>query len=173
MKMSVALLSALSLFACGDDSKTPATETSQKVGTLATDVSATDMDGKTVRLSSYLGKNVVLLNFWATWCDPCKAEMPHLRRLYDENKDKGFVLVGISMDGPETVQGVRDVVKSYNLAYPIWLDQDSSIASVYNPRKSPPLSVLIDKAGKVVKVHEGYNAGDEDVLRAEVEAALK
>ncbi len=174
MKPSALLFCLASIvIACGEDSKTPASDTSQKLGTAATDVAATDLEGKSVRLSNYLGKNVILLNFWATWCEPCKAEMPHLRRLYEDHKGKGFVLVGISMDGPETIQGVRDVVKNYSLAYPIWLDEDSSISSVYNPRKSPPLSVLIDRAGKVIKVHEGYNPGDEDVLRTEVEAALK
>lgn len=132
--------------------------------TQATDFSGRDTDGKTVRLSDYLGKQVVLLDFWSTYCEPCKAEMPHLRRFYDTYKAKGFVVIAISMDGPETVADVPAFARRNGMTFPVVLDEDSSIASLYNPKKSAPLSVLIDKSGKIVDVHEGYNPGDEEVL---------
>ena len=98
--------------------------------------------------------------------------MPHLRRIYEANKSRGFVVIGVSMDGPETVAEVPSFAQRNRLTFPIVLDQDSHVASVYNPRKSAPLSVLIDKTGKVVMVHEGYNPGDEQTIAAEVEKAL-
>src|SRR5512147_877671 len=77
--------------------------TGASVGAPATNFTLKDVDGRSRSLSDNFGKNVVLLDFWATWCVPCEAEMPHLQRLYLRHKDKGFVLLGISMDGPETV----------------------------------------------------------------------
>src|SRR5262245_17624566 len=71
-------------------------------GARATDFTLRDVDGRTVHLSDYLGKNVVLVNFWATWCAPCAGELPHLERLYETYKAKGFVVLSISMDGPES-----------------------------------------------------------------------
>jgi thiol-disulfide isomerase/thioredoxin len=68
-------------------------------GAPASDFSARDIEGKNVKLSTYLGKQVVLLNFCATWCEPCVAEFPHLRKMYEANKAKGFVILAIAMDG--------------------------------------------------------------------------
>lgn len=147
-------------------------ESSTTQATQATDFSGRDIDGKTVRLSDYLGKQVVLLDFWSTYCEPCKAEMPHLRRFYDTYKAKGFVVMGIAMDGPETVADVPAFARRNGMTFPVVLDEDSTIASLYNPKKSAPLSVLIDKSGKVVQVHEGYNSGDEDALEKHLRELL-
>jgi peroxiredoxin len=141
-------------------------------GATASDFSARDIEGKTVRLSTYLGKQVILLNFWQTWCEPCVAEFPHLRRMYDANKDKGFIIFGVAMDGPETVANVPAFAKRNQLNFPVLLDEDSHIAAIYNPKKSAPLSVLIDRSGKIAVIREGYNPGDEDYLAQEVAKVL-
>ena len=143
-----------------------------KAGAQATDFSARDIDGKTVRLSDYLGKQAVLIDFWSTYCEPCLAEMPHLRRLYESNKAKGFVVLAVSMDGPETVGQVPSFAKRNGMVFPVLLDEDSRIASIYNPKKSAPLSILIDKQGRVTRTHEGYNPGDETTIAAEVAKVL-
>jgi peroxiredoxin len=141
-------------------------------GAQATDFTARDVDGRTVRLSDYLGKQAVLLDFWSTYCEPCLAEMPHLRRIYEANKAKGFVVLAVSMDGPETVGQVPSFAKRNGMVFPVILDEDSHIVSIYNPKKSAPLSILIDKQGRVVRVHEGYNPGDENAIAEEVAKVL-
>lgn len=141
-------------------------------GATASDFTARDIEGKTIRLSTYLGKQVILLNFWQTWCEPCVAEFPHLRRMYEANKDRGFIIFGVAMDGPETVANVPAFAKRNQLNFPVLLDEDSHIAAIYNPKKSAPLSVLIDKTGKIAVIREGYNPGDEDYLAQEVEKVL-
>jgi peroxiredoxin len=128
--------------------------------------------GKTVRLSDHLGKEVVLLSFWSTFCEPCLAEMPHLESMYESEKSKGFVILAVSMDGPETVAEVPSFASRNGLTFPVVLDEDSHVASLYNPKKSAPFSVLIDKHGAVVRVREGYNPGDETLVAADVKAAL-
>jgi peroxiredoxin len=145
---------------------------SSTTGVTASDFSAPDIDGKTFRLANYLGKNVILLNFWQTWCEPCVAEFPHLRRMYEANKAKGFVMFGVAMDGPETVANVPAFVRRNQLNFPVLLDEDSHVAAVYNPKKSVPLSVLIDKTGKIVVIREGYNPGDEEYLARDVAKVL-
>jgi thiol-disulfide isomerase/thioredoxin len=115
---------------------------------------------------------VVLLDFWSTYCEPCKAEFPHLHAMYEADRAKGLLVVGVAMDGPETVADVPSFVKRFELDFPVVTDEDSRIASLYNPKKSMPLSVLIDKAGHIVTVREGYNPGDEKLVSADVDKAL-
>jgi peroxiredoxin len=141
-------------------------------GTTAPDFSARTVDGSTFRLSDHFGREVVLLDFMATFCEPCKAELPHLRAMYDENKAKGLLVVGVAMDGPETTADVPAFVRRFELDFPVVLDDDSTIASQYDPRKSMPFSVLIDRSGRIAKVREGYNPGDEKLVEADVERAL-
>ncbi len=141
-------------------------------GGAAFDFSARDIEGKNTSLSSYLGKSVVLLNFCATWCEPCVAEFPHLRRIYEANAAKGFVILAIAMDGPETVANVPAFARRNQLNFPVLTDEDSHIASLYNPKKAAPFSVLIDRSGKIVSLREGYNPGDEDFLAKDVARAL-
>ena len=152
--------------ACGD------VKSAADVGATAQDFTARDVDGNTFRLSDHIGKEVVLIDFWATWCAPCLAEMPHLERMQTEYKSKGFLVVAVSMDGPESISDVPAFAKRNQMNFPVLLDEDSSIASIYNPRKSAPLSAIIDKQGRISAVREGYNAGDEAYVKADVEKAL-
>ena len=119
-----------------------------------------------------MGKEVVLLDFWATYCEPCLGEMPYLEKMYEENADKGFVIIALAMDGPETVAEVPSFAARNGLTFPVTLDEDSHVASIYNPKSSAPLSVLIDRQGNVVRVREGYNPGDEALVRADVASAV-
>lgn len=141
-------------------------------GGTAYDFTLDDVKGSRFQLSEHLGKEVVLLDFWATWCDPCKAEIPHLVKMYDERKSKGLLVVAISIDGPESLAQVRGDVEQLRMPFPVLLDQESRVVAQYNPRRTAPYTVLIDRSGKIVKVHEAYVAGDEVALAREVDEAL-
>src|SRR5262249_7145449 len=148
MSAPLRLVLAIALLSC----TAPASPTNAR----ATDFAARDLRGRTVRLSDYLErKQVVLLDFWSTYCEPCLAEMPHLEALYRAERERGFVILAVAMDGPETVADVRSFVQRNGLSFPVVLDEDSHVASVYNPKKSAPFSVLIDRRGEVVRAREG------------------
>jgi peroxiredoxin len=170
------LASLASLLACGGETSTawgpsaPAPATAS--GAMAPDFTARDLDGRTFRLADHLGKEVVLLDFWSTYCEPCKAEFPHLRSMYDEQKARGLLVVGVAMDGPESVADVPAFARRHHIEFPIVLDDDSRIASLYDPKKSMPLTVLIGRDGRMAVVREGYNPGDEKLLAADVARAL-
>jgi peroxiredoxin len=141
---------------------------SKTQGAPATDFTLRDVDGKNVALSDFLGKQVVLIDFWATWCVPCEAELPHLQALYEQFKDRGFVVLGVAMDGPETVAQVGPYTRRYNLSFPVLLDEETKVVNIYNPKRTAPLSVLIDRKGTIARVRQGYSSGDEKLIQADV-----
>jgi peroxiredoxin len=157
---------AVVLCACND------VKSASDVGTAAEDFTATDVDGNTFHLSDHIGKQVVLIDFWATWCQPCLAEIPHLQTMYDKYKSRGLLVVAVSMDGPDSIADVPAFAKRNGMTFPVLLDEDSSIASIYNPRKSAPLSTIIDRSGRISAVREGYNPGDEAFVEKDVLKAL-
>lgn len=105
----------------------------------------TDLDGNSVSLDMYRGK-VVLVNLWATWCPPCKAEMPTLKNFYEEYKDNGFVIVAI--DDGESADLVKPFVDEYGLPFPIWLDEDYVTEKTFRTVNLPS-SWVIDRDGTV------------------------
>jgi peroxiredoxin len=104
-----------------------------------------DMDGNPVSLTDYAGQ-VVLVNNWAFWCPPCRAELPILERYYQENRAQGFTIIGIESGGP--AQTVRQYVEGYKLTYPIWLDPRIKAVAAFGNR-SLPNSYVIDGDGQV------------------------
>ena len=140
-------------------------------GEAAPDFSLRDINGKEVSLSSHKGK-VVLVNFWATWCGPCKLEMPHLDKMDRELESKGFEVISISTDDARAASKVKPLVKRGGYGFTVLLDKDTTVVSQYNPAKTLPYNVLIDRAGNIHKVYQGYNPGDEVELRRDVEALV-
>ncbi len=149
--------------------------TAQAAGEVAPAFSLKNLNPKSeltdVSLEGLRGQ-VVLLNFWATWCGPCKLEMPHLDAIYKDLKDQGFVVVSVSIDDARDKSQIKPTVMSKKLTFPVVHDQDTSVVSQYNPTKTLPYTVIIDREGRIANVHQGYNPGDEVALRAEVEALL-
>src|SRR3954468_3985178 len=136
------------------------------------DFELSTVDGKSERLSEHLGKEVVLLDFWATFCEPCLAGMPHLDALYREHHAQGFVVFGISIDGPDSVAQVKTTVSKLGISFPILLDQETRVVALYNPKTSAPYSVLIGRDGRILKKQEGYTTGNADALERDLESAL-
>ncbi|OFW41039.1 MAG: hypothetical protein A3J29_13620 [Acidobacteria bacterium RIFCSPLOWO2_12_FULL_67_14b] len=116
------------------------------------DFTMKDLDGKDVSLSSYKGK-VVLLNFWATWCGPCKAEIPGFVEIQEKYKDK-LVIVGFSVD--DTAEKAREYANQYKMNYPILLGEGrEDVQDAYGPIWGIPASFIISKDGKVCRKHLG------------------
>jgi peroxiredoxin len=178
---AAALLVGASTISCGPEAtaassgpQTPGgAQAGPASGASAPDFELQSTDGSTVRLSDYLGKSVVLIDFWSTTCDPCMVEMPHLVDLYKAKKSKGFVVLAISLDGPESIAEVKRVVHDKEMIFPVLLDQETTVVARYNPKREMPFAVLIDKSGKVILKRPGYTPGDEKVIAAAVEKALQ
>jgi peroxiredoxin len=129
--------------------------------------------GGSVRLHDHLGKDVVLLDFWATFCQPCLVAMPELDRLYAKYRTRGLVVLGVSIDEAAAQGRVRGEVAKLGVSFPILLDQETRVVSMYNPRATAPYSVLIGREGRVIGRREGYVHGDEQKLEQEILAALR
>lgn len=138
----------------------------------APDFTLETVDGEEFHLADHIGEEVLLLNFWATWCEPCRVEMPHLDRFQQEYGDRGLRVVAISMDGPESVSRVRSHVGRYDFSLTVLLDQESEVTQLYNPRRAAPFNALIDRSGSIVWSHEGYAPGDEVEVEEHIRAAL-
>ncbi len=162
------------LLLCSCATKTVVTGPSEAAFQAATvtDFRLKSVDGQEVRLSDYLGKKVVVLSFWATWCGPCKGELPHLERLYKEYGDD-LVVLAISMDGPESIATVPSMARRLGVTFPVLLDEETRVVSMYNPTRAAPHNVIIDRAGSVAFVKEGYHSGDEQLIADKVHAMLK
>jgi peroxiredoxin/outer membrane lipoprotein-sorting protein len=134
----------------------------------APDFSLPDLAGETVKLSDLRGK-VVVMDFWATWCGPCRVSLPYIQKLHDDLKGQGVVVLGIDLgEDAKTVLGFAEKNK---MTFRVLLDEEDKISSLYRV-SAIPHTVVVDQKGQVVKVHTGFVAGQEKVLRAEVEALL-
>jgi peroxiredoxin len=116
-----------------------------EVNYAAPDLTLTNLDGKTVALKDYRG-SVVLVNLWATWCPPCREEMPTLQVFYEKYKNDGFVLLAINQEEPRDV--VAPFVEEYGLTFPIWLDLNYEAETKFNTMNLPS-SYVIDRGGIV------------------------
>lgn len=117
----------------------------------ALDFKLTDLAGKEVSLSDYKGK-IIYVNFWASWCDPCKYEMPFLEQLYKERKDTDLVILTVNLQESKSV--VDKFMADNKYTFTVLLDKDGEAANIYGIQ-SIPLSILIDKDFKIVSAHEG------------------
>jgi len=130
------------------------------------------MNGKSVKLSEYLNKGPVLINFWATWCSPCKKEMVFLNQFERRYKDNGLSILSISIDSQKSLSHVRSYIRANNYTYDVFLDPNRQVFKKLNGNLMPT-NVLIDKDGKVLWRHYGYIPGDEKNMDLELRSALK
>lgn len=130
---------------------------SVKVSEMAPDFTLKSLQGNNLRLEEYRGQ-VVLLNFWASWCGPCRQEMPILDRIHQRYEDTGFAVLGVNVEGE--IAPAQKIVDMTNVTFPILIDEGQAVSELYE-LEAMPSTLVIDRNGVVRYVHLGYKAGDE------------
>ncbi len=140
-----------------------------RTGARAPEIGLEDMSGRRITIASLRGK-VVLVDIWASWCEPCAAEMPVLERLYRQHRDAGFTVVGVSVDS-QRGNIDRFFQRHGRVSFPIVHDPSRRVAGAYGT-PAMPSSYLIDRNGIVRYTHAGFRASDAQVLEREVRTLL-
>jgi peroxiredoxin len=135
----------------------------------APDFTLHSVAGPNLRLQEQRGQ-VVMLNFWATWCAPCRQELPLLNRLYEKYHASGFQLLGVNID--EDTRNAIGVSSRMGLQFPVLLDTEKKVSGLYQ-LKTMPSTVLIDRDGRVRYVHLGYRDGFEDTYEKQIKELLR
>lgn len=170
--MLAALLCSVSLLAgCNGTLGPGATSASgdnPMIGTKAPDFTLRSrIGGKEISPSQAAGK-VLIVDFWATWCGPCKDSFPAYQKLLDKFGDQ-LMVIGVSVD--DTPKGIPDFVKETGVSFPVVWDKNHAVAGQYNPT-TMPTSFIIDQNGIVRFVHAGFHSGDEKKLESQIESLL-
>ncbi len=127
------------------------------------------LSGKNIKLSEMAG-NVVLINFWATWCGPCREEMPLLNALHNKYQLLGFTVLGVNVE--ENPENARDFLKDYPVDFPVLLDSQNSVSRQYDV-VAMPTTVVVDRDGNMRFLHKGYKSGDEVKYRKMVKKLVR
>ncbi len=139
------------------------------IGAQAPDFSLPDLNDQQIALKHYQGQ-VILLNFWASWCAPCREELPALERLHHRFQEKGFKVVGINIDKKR--KNAAKYVTEFNLSFPVLLDPGASVIQHY-PGRAMPISYLIDRDGIIQRVFFGFNRDKLPEMRESVRTLLR
>jgi len=123
----------------------------------APDFTLKSLEGTNLRLEEYRGQ-VVLINFWASWCGPCRQEMPLLDRLHHRYEDTGFAVLGINVEGE--IKPAQKVVDKTNVTFPVLIDEEQKVSEMYS-LEAMPSTIVVDRDGIVRYIHRGYKPGDE------------
>jgi len=137
-------------------------------GARAPEIGRNDLSGRPVRMEALRNK-VVIVDFWASWCVPCREEMPVLNRLYERYRNQGLVIVGVSVDRERS--NVTDFLRRNAVSFPIVHDPERQVADRYRP-STMPSSYIIDRRGIVRHVQAGFRAGDAQVIEQRIQALL-
>lgn len=164
------LMAVLALAACGGDSSSRTPRAAVAVGSPAPLYAATTMDGAPVSLSDYR-ESVVMLNVWATWCKPCREEIPALDSLYREYSSRGLVVTGVSIDVMDDTARIAGFARELGASYPLWLDPDDRVSGTFLAI-GVPSTYLIDREGVLRWRHMGPVRANDPALRALLDSLL-
>lgn len=139
------------------------------LGSIAPGFTLKSDNGKNLKLGEFRGQ-VVMINFWATWCSPCRQEIPHLNRLQDRYRKAGFSLLGINIDDQPRV--AREMMQKLGVVFPVLFDTDKRVSRLYDVGAMPS-TLLIDRDGRVRYIHLGYRAGYEIQYDNQIRELLK
>jgi len=138
-------------------------------GQEAPDFALKSSTGENLRLSEYRG-DVVMINFWATWCGPCRQEMPLLNELYTRYERVGFNLLGVNID--DDSRRAMQMIDEMGVSFPVLFDSRKEVSNLYEV-EAMPVTVLVDREGNVRYVHHGYKPGYEDKYLDQVRSLLR
>jgi peroxiredoxin len=140
-----------------------------KPAMVAPDFTLRTMGGPNLRLQEQRGQ-VVLVNFWATWCGPCRQEIPHLNRLHEKYRASGFQVLGVNID--DDARAATELATRLGIKFPVLLDTDKKASRLYD-MSAMPATVVIDRDGRVRYIHRGYRDGFEKTYEAQIRELLK
>lgn len=126
-------------------------------------------NGENVRLSEHRGE-VVLINFWASWCGPCRQEMPELEALHQRYRDLGFTVFGINVEQDRS--SAERILRDLGLSFPVLFDDENKVSELYDV-DAMPVTVLVDRNGEVRFAHKGYKPGYEDMYEQQIRELVK
>jgi len=139
------------------------------VSGLAPDFSLSSRSGETISLAALRG-DVVMINFWATWCGPCREEMPHLEALYQRYRNLGFTLLGVNVEDDRA--GAEQWLEERPVSFPILFDPQHQVSELYDVIAMPS-TVLVDRKGNLRFLHHGYQPGYENEYQTQIRALIR
>lgn len=138
--------------------------TAETLNKPAPDFTLKSNNGDNIRLAEQRG-DVVMLNFWASWCGPCRQEMPHLNKLSEEYAPMGFKLLGVNVD--ENAAEAKRAIKTLKVRFPVLFDSENDIAELFDV-DAMPSTIIIDRDGNMRHLHRGYKSGYEKDYQRQV-----
>lgn len=138
-------------------------------GQLAPDFALKSSTGENLRLSEFRG-DVVMINFWATWCGPCRQEMPLLDELYSRYQRVGFSLLGVNID--DDSRRAMDMIEELGVSFPVLFDARKEVSKLYEV-EAMPVTVIVDRTGTVRYIHHGYKPGYENKYLDQIRSLLR
>lgn len=130
-----------------------------------------DIQNNTQSYQELKGEKLTIIDFWTTWCKPCRKAMPALNEIYQTFKDEGVSVIGMNCDGPRNIAKVAPLSTSLQIEYPVLLDMDTEVFNYLNLSGFPTL-IIVDTSDKVVYLHEGFVTGDEEEIIQQIKKYL-